>query len=193
MGLWIEKRLLLQNVKLSGSFYVNEFLMEVKENLLGAYENQDYPLDELIANLGLQGESSRNPLFDTVFTSNILDNPKEPGDRQQEPVEETVADNAAENQEKSTEPSPYDPGIKFAKFDLYFMVTDLGGIIDVLVRYSTQLFKPSTIEKIKKHYLEILAQVVGGFSVKLKDITLSHDFITSTSTVLKDDSGDFNF
>ncbi len=35
--------------------------------MLNAYKNQDYPLEELIQHLHLPKDSSRNPLFDTMF------------------------------------------------------------------------------------------------------------------------------
>lgn len=49
------------------------YLNEVKENMLNAYKNQDYPLEELIQHLHLPKDSSRNPLFDTMFVLQNLD------------------------------------------------------------------------------------------------------------------------
>ncbi|MCP5050905.1 MAG: polyketide synthase, partial [bacterium] len=46
----------------------HEFLEEVRENALDAFENQDYQFDELVKRLNLTGESGRNPLFDVEFT-----------------------------------------------------------------------------------------------------------------------------
>ena len=150
-------------------------LSEVKESAVHANENQDYQFEELVRELGLQGESGRNPLFDTVFTMDTLE--------------------AAEVKKSDLKVELYEGegGIKFAKFDLYFQVTDTGETIRILLRYSTQLFKPSTIEKIKKYYTEILEQVVDGMDVKLEDIALSHDFITVTSAARKNAGDGFNF
>ncbi|UCH95480.1 MAG: non-ribosomal peptide synthetase, partial [Candidatus Aminicenantes bacterium] len=153
-----------------------EFLKEVKGSVLNASENQDYQFEELVAALGQQGDSSRNPLFDTVFTQET-GNPTPPGG-------------------KNTSPAaiqPYAYGAKFAKFDLYFLSTVGNETINILIRYSTQLFKPSRIQKMAKYYTEILDQVTGNINMKLKDITLSHDFLTSASTVHKDDGSDFKF
>lgn len=41
--------------------------------MLNAYKNQDYPLEELIQHLHLPKDSSRNPLFDTMFVLQNLD------------------------------------------------------------------------------------------------------------------------
>jgi hypothetical protein len=153
-----------------------ELLEEVKENMLSAYENQDYSFDELVIALGLQGDSSRNPLFNTVFTLNPIINEVGTG---------------IKNSHLKFE--PYETEIKFAKFDLYFQVTEFNETIDILLRYSTQLFKRSTIREIAKYYTEVLEQVVDNIAVTLKDITLSHDLLTVKSTVHSDDNSDFEF
>ncbi len=44
-----------------------QFLQEVKANALATYENQDYPFEELVDSLNLKQDTSRNPMFDTMF------------------------------------------------------------------------------------------------------------------------------
>ena len=44
-----------------------QFLNEVKEHALTAYENQDYQFEELIGRLNIRRDISRNPLFDTML------------------------------------------------------------------------------------------------------------------------------
>ncbi|MCY9639399.1 condensation domain-containing protein, partial [Paenibacillus thiaminolyticus] len=51
----------------SGEKTFQEYMQEVKENTLSAYENQDYPFEELVSKLDVAREVSRNPLFDTMF------------------------------------------------------------------------------------------------------------------------------
>lgn len=156
-----------------------DFLKEIKEMMLLAYENQDYPFDELIVDLGLQGGSNRNPLFDVVFAYNTFDNRRiKTGKTGKEYPDRKVI--------------PYGPSVKFAKFDLYLQVNEVGETLGMMLRYSTQLFKPSTIEKIKKYYIEILEQVVDDITVKLGDITLSHGLTTVTPRVQRRDELDFN-
>ncbi|WP_422850956.1 condensation domain-containing protein, partial [Bacillus thuringiensis] len=45
-----------------------EFLDEVKKSTLNAFENQDYPFELLVEKLKVQRDTSRNPIFDTMFT-----------------------------------------------------------------------------------------------------------------------------
>ncbi|MCP5108355.1 MAG: hypothetical protein GY950_33520, partial [bacterium] len=43
------------------------FLQTVKENALNAFENQDYPFEELVEEIAVNRDVSRNPLFDVMF------------------------------------------------------------------------------------------------------------------------------
>ncbi|TGU44306.1 hypothetical protein EN829_071830, partial [Mesorhizobium sp. M00.F.Ca.ET.186.01.1.1] len=44
-----------------------QFLLEVKDNTLAAFEHGQYPFEELVEKLAIQRNRSRNPLFDTLF------------------------------------------------------------------------------------------------------------------------------
>jgi len=153
-----------------------EFLQEVKEITLGANENQDYAFDELVKELGLQGDSSRNPVFDTVFTLDPLDDIAAAG---------TTGARLRFEARRS--------GLKFAKFDLYLEAAVGNETIDILLRYSMQLFKPSTVQRIARYYTEILEKAVKNLRVRLKDITISHDYVIVRSEVRPEDSIDFKF
>ncbi|SFB48171.1 condensation domain-containing protein, partial [Clostridium frigidicarnis] len=57
--------------KPEGSKKYIDFLNEVKENSLKAYDNQSYQLETLIEKLDIVRDASRNPLFDVMF--NMVD------------------------------------------------------------------------------------------------------------------------
>ncbi|WP_142286946.1 condensation domain-containing protein, partial [Bacillus wiedmannii] len=44
-----------------------QLIEQLKEKCLKAYDNQEYPFEELIENLDLERDISRNPLFDVMF------------------------------------------------------------------------------------------------------------------------------
>ncbi|WP_256026005.1 condensation domain-containing protein, partial [Paenibacillus polymyxa] len=50
-----------------------DYLQEVKEHALSAYEHQDYPFEELVEQLNLTRDTSRNALFDTMFELKTLE------------------------------------------------------------------------------------------------------------------------
>ncbi|XBP68165.1 condensation domain-containing protein [Bacillus velezensis] len=52
-----------------GSMTFKEYLKEIRQTALEAYEHQDYPLEELVDKLGVPRDMSRNPLFDTTFAA----------------------------------------------------------------------------------------------------------------------------
>ncbi|WP_257207177.1 condensation domain-containing protein, partial [Bacillus thuringiensis] len=47
------------------TFYM--YVQEVKETMLNAYENQEYPFEELVQKVNIKRDMSRNPLFDTML------------------------------------------------------------------------------------------------------------------------------
>ncbi len=147
--------------------------MKVKDNSLKDFENQDYQFEELIIKLGLQGDSARNPLFDTEFSMyNIRSDGFEiPG----------------------LKSIPYDSGVRFAKFDLHFLAKEIDGTINMVLQYSTELFMESTAKKMIRHYIEILEQVVGEPDILLRDISISHELTAAGTNVFQEEDSDFNF
>jgi len=150
------------------------FLEEVKTGALEAYENQDYPFEELVLALGLQGEAARNPLFDTEFAVIKVDPQKEPGAGMHGLTVESL-------------PNEH----RFAKFDLHFQAVESGGTVYMLVRYSTELFKRSTVENIREYYLEILRQVVENINITLRDITVSHRRMIAKTPIRREEESGF--
>ncbi len=150
-----------------------DFLGEVKGNALDAFENQDYPFDQLILKLGLQGDTSRNPLFETEFS---VDN---------------LVQSAEENDGFDLVIEDYPNDTDFAKFDLHFTAYETEEGISIMLRYSTEMFKPSTIETMAGHYLAIMEQAMDNIHIRLQDIT-SRQFVETHSNIYKDDTDDFD-
>ncbi|MBG9452514.1 hypothetical protein ABE61_00010, partial [Lysinibacillus sphaericus] len=117
-----------------------DFLLEMKEVCLKAYENQEYPFEELVEEAQVQRDMSRNPLFDVML---VLQN----NEKAELSLEGTEAEGAGL---VST----------VAKFDLTFNVAEYEGQYGVVLEYCTALFKEETVTQILKHYEEVLRQVV---------------------------------
>ncbi|SHI02336.1 amino acid adenylation domain-containing protein [Sporobacter termitidis DSM 10068] len=126
------------------------FLSEVKEDLLNAYENQEYPFEELVGKVVARRDTSRNPLFDTTF---ILQN----------------MDLSVLSTEEFTA-APYAFGDGTSKFDLSLEASDMGGIIECSIEYCTDLFGEDTIRRLSSHFLNTLGDIVKDPSKKLCDI-----------------------
>jgi non-ribosomal peptide synthetase component F len=160
----------------------------VKERVIDCMENQAYQYEELVIALGLQGDPGRTPLFDVVFAMQNVDmegntigyqNSENPGDWEKD-------------DDDHLESSQYELQYNISKFDLLLNAVESRGKIRMKLEYSTQLFKPSTIQDISGHYIEILQQVVDNPDIRLEDIKMSYDFVPIQSIDLQE-KGDFGF
>ena len=129
-----------------------EFLNEVKNTALRAYENQGYQFDELIDRLNLQRYINRNPLFDVMF---VLQN--------------TEASNLEIEGLKITK---YDNGQNPAKFDLSFTAMEVGDEIAFSVEYCVSLFKRKTVERMSNHLQNLLRVISEDRTILLSDIDI---------------------
>lgn len=133
-----------------------EFLLEVKENALKAYENQDYQFDMLVEKLNIHKDISRNPLFDTMFMLHNMD------------VQEIAA--------AGLEFTPYTVEHETSKFDITLSAAEEQDKIAFNIEYSTKLFNEDTIKQLAVHFTNVLKQVGGNPGDKLSAI----DVLTET-------------
>jgi amino acid adenylation domain-containing protein len=128
----------------------NEFLKEVKESCLKAYENQEYPFEELVEAVQITRDMSRNPLFDVML---VLQNNEE----EQFKLKGTKAEYAG------TEST-------IAKFDLTFNITEAEGSFEITLEYCTDLFKEESAKGMLEHYVRVLEQIAEAPNVMLSEI-----------------------
>lgn len=131
------------------------FLNQIKESTIAAYEHQDYPLEKLVEELKISRDLSQNPLFNTLFVlQNIPDwNLDLRG----------VACEAVDMVSKSS------------KLDISIEAFEQEGKIKFTVEYATRLFKKETIQRMIKHYINILTEVADNPSLKLEEINMISD------------------
>ncbi|PEU19242.1 MULTISPECIES: non-ribosomal peptide synthetase [unclassified Bacillus (in: firmicutes)] len=132
--------LALRNMPRGDQTFEN-FLENVKENVLKAQENADYPLEELIENLGLQRDLSRNPLFDTMFVFQNMD----------------IAE--WDLPELNVRPFIFDNHI--SKFDLTLIAKETERSIHFIFEYSARLFKRETIKRIATHFEQLIIDILN--------------------------------
>jgi len=150
----------------------SQYLLEVKEKAVNAYENQGYPFEELVSKLDIPREPGRHPLVEAVFAfQNQLNSPVVPPENTQETFDFISFDTA--------------------RFDLMLQAVDEPHALQMLLQYPRDLFKRSTIEEFTNFYLEILSQVVDNPGTKLKDIKLNLNLIAPDPVALQDDKDDW--
>ncbi len=150
-----------------------QFLEEVKKNTLDGLENQDYPFDELVKELNLKGDPARNPLFDTVFQLQNIELP--------------------EMEIPGLKLKPYEYENNISRFDLVIYGTENSDTMDMLIVYSTELFKESTGREIGKNFTEILDQVIHNKEIQLKDISITIDLLEGKSNFFQENQLEFGF
>ncbi|WP_270168683.1 non-ribosomal peptide synthetase [Paenibacillus sp. SYP-B4298] len=123
------------------------YLEEVKETTLGAYEHQDYPFEELVEKLQVARDLSRSPLFDTMFSLQNIENKAF----------------ALEGLRLTTFPSDYG----MSKFDLSFDVMEDDDGLECALEYATALFKQATMERLAKHFVQLVTAIVENPGAKL--------------------------
>ena len=142
---------------LSGNPTVRELLARVREVALEAYENQEIPLEVLIAALGPRRDASRSPLFQVMF---VLQNNALPAVR---PLELTF--------------SPLDlaQGTGTSKFDLSLGFDDTPQGFIGSVEFNTDLFDAPTIERFSQQYVQTLEFLIAHPERSLSELSLLTD------------------
>jgi len=173
----------------------SQYLAEVRNKTLNAFENQEYPFEELVNQLDIQREPGRHPLVDVVFVFRDANNPHgevkkhSSGDSQLNSLE-------VSHSQGETEPTPPNDSLlnfrKISHFDLMMHSTDTGPSIHMIIEYSTVLFKRVTIEEFSRVYLEILAQVLENDDIQLSALRISHDLMTANADIIRDDTDDWD-
>ena len=135
-----------------GNKTVEEFLKEVKENSLMAYENQDYQFEELVERLEIKRDLSRNPLFDTMFALQNAD--------------------MGELELPGLKLKPYAAENRVSRFDITLNASEQGEGIAFVLEYCTKLFKKETMERLSGHYANILREMAANPGMKISEIDM---------------------
>ena len=127
-----------------------DFLNEIKNQILDDLSNQPYPFDMLIKKLGKSGDTSRNPLFDILFTY------------------QNKEENIIKIGEKNCQVIELNNNI--AKFNLSVEIKP--NLHTINFEYCTDLFRNQTIKTMLNHYLNAIEIILNKPNIKLKDINI---------------------
>jgi amino acid adenylation domain-containing protein len=143
-----------------GEKTIAQYLGEIKDITLQAFENQDYQFEDLIERVAVNRDMSRNPLFDVMF---ILQNM----DVQPEGIPEAKI--------SDVEVRPYFRPGKISKFDLTLTAVESHDNLSLKFQYCTKLFKIDSIERMLRFLRVILASVRQGWDRKIGEIEILTD------------------
>ena len=148
IGMFVNNIVTKANINSEETF--QNFLNEMREQILDDISHQPYPFDMLVKKLGIKTDNSRNPLFDVMFTYQ----------------------NNQENILKldNTETQIVEINNNIAKFNLSLEIKPKSHTINI--EYCTDLFKKETIERLFEHYINAIDFIMNDVNAKIKDIEI---------------------
>jgi hypothetical protein len=151
VGMFVNTLVMRAEIKEDMTYW--DFLKQIKDISLNAYENQEYPFDELVEAVCAERDMSRNPLFDVVFAF-----------QNNEPFKSKM--DGAEIKVRT------DFNFSTAKFDLTFNIDTIDNEYELYLEYCTDLFKEDTVIRLFEHFREVLAAIVNEPDCRLNDIKM---------------------
>lgn len=139
IGIFVNTLVLRNEVKTTDSFYslLERITISTQESL----QHQGYPFEELVNNLNITQDVSRNTLFDIMFSF------QEKGEMTDE-----VTDYSRQI---------LDCGVVPAKFDFDISFDENKGALDLNVLFNTDIYEKEDVERMIKHYRCFLEHLVG--------------------------------
>jgi amino acid adenylation domain-containing protein len=147
IGLFVNT--LVMRTILSGACTFKTLLKQVRETARKAYNNQDMPFEKLVEELNPQRNLSVTPIFQVLFQ---LQNAPMP---------------SARISGLAISPIQIDTG--FSQVDLSLTMWEEEGIMNGTFEYNTDLFEPSTIQRMKDHFQVLLTGIIADVN---RDISL---------------------
>jgi tyrocidine synthetase III len=136
---------------------LNTYFKTVKETTIQAFNNQDYPFEDLVDRVCPSRDTGRNPLFDTVFTLQNFD---------------ARGSEIPEVEVPGIKLKPYNYENNIAKFDLMLTAGEGGDTISFVLEYCTRLFTSQTAERFSVLFKQSINNVLNNNHILLKDIQL---------------------
>lgn len=137
---------------LAGDPSFSELVKRVREVVLTAQDHQELPFEKLVEELQTSRDPSRNPLVQILFVlqqGSFIALPK-------------LAN-------LHTEQLSY-RSLKTTRFDLEFHLWEIDGGVEGLLIYNTDLFDPSTAERLSVHLKEILSAAADAPQTRISDL-----------------------
>lgn len=128
-----------------------DVLKQMREIALQAYAHQDVPFEQLVEHLNVVRHLGRHPIFQVVLALQTAE--------------------SSQWHLSELEAQPYKISTGQALFDLTFTLKELlTGEMAITIDYSTDLFETPTIERLGKHFINLLEEVVRHPETRIEEI-----------------------
>jgi amino acid adenylation domain-containing protein/non-ribosomal peptide synthase protein (TIGR01720 family) len=153
IGFFVNTQVL--RVELDGQTSIADLLRDLKETALGAQAHQDLPFERLVEALKLERSLSYNPLFQVMYNH-----------------QPEVADVTTLKVGSGLELGVIEWESRSTQFDLSLDTYEKGGQLHAAFTYATDLFEPETIERMARHWTNLLRSLVSDPQQRVGDIAL---------------------
>ncbi|MRX70538.1 amino acid adenylation domain-containing protein, partial [Flavobacterium resistens] len=154
--------LYLNTVAIRTQFRENESFQDLvqqeKETLLGAYEHQGYPFDELVGKLNTKRDASRNALFDVMV---VLQNQ---GQLNNINNKEELNNISISNYDFESTTSQFDINFKFFEQE----------VLNLSIEYNTDIYDLELINRVFSHFENLITPLLEQPEMLINEI----DYIT---------------
>lgn len=157
MGIFINM-LVIRNYP-QGNLTFREFLQEVVQNTLDAFENQDYQYEDLVHRLRIKRYLNRHPIFDIGY--------------------EIINFESTTINIPGITLKPFAAQHIRSKFDIAVVVIEAPEGLDFHWEYSTELFKEETILMMIKNLKNIINLIIENRYIRLQDIQVKHELMSA--------------
>ncbi|MDX2089002.1 MAG: amino acid adenylation domain-containing protein, partial [Kofleriaceae bacterium] len=150
VGYFLNTLVLRADVSSNSSFV--ELLAQVRTLALGAYAHQDAPFERVVEAVREPRDPARSPLFQVMFV------------HQQAGESSALPGLAVEDVDLG--------GNDTAKFELTLFVNEAPNDVMCAIELNTELFEPSTIERMLRHFETLLAGIVADPARRIGELPL---------------------
>lgn len=137
--------------KVNSNLTIGDFINEVSNTTLEAYDNQDLPFEKIVEIVNPERNTSHTPIFQTIMALHASVDIDDIGDIKVKYL---------------------DVDMKTAKFDLVLSFIPFGNNLKGAFEYNTDLFFAKSIEKIKNTYFKILNTITENLDLKISELEI---------------------
>ncbi|PUA26609.1 MAG: hypothetical protein B0W54_22975 [Cellvibrio sp. 79] len=143
---------LVLKLDVNNHFSFADYLQAVQTEVLESFAHQQYPFDKLVQKLDISRDTSRNPIFDVMFTYLVMGTP--------------------EKLLGMEEFAPLKTGHTSAKNDLSLNGYELDGKILFNIEYCTRIFSRARIERMAGHFKNLVRQIITRPNHLLQNLSI---------------------
>lgn len=144
-----------------------EFVAGNSQQVIGALENQYYPLAKLVDQLKAPRDASRSPMFQISFSMEKI-----PGLDGEDAAVFMIGQGGHKINIAEITVESVDLTLRQAQFEITLVVEEAGGVLYGCWQYNSDLFDESTIAYLNDLFAQVLGQVTASPDVKISEINL---------------------